>query len=173
VIGQKELDSFREAMSDRMRDPYAFVLRAKSLPMGLLTDTASARRTHLLSAETFSSTFGPKAQRKRVKLAATDTNSLAAAADSSLSEYAAAGHVDRDRADGGGWDTERATARHSIFDKGQSKRIWAELYKVLDCSDVVVQVLDARDPMGTRSAHVEKHLRTNARHKHLVFVLNK
>lgn len=34
------------------------------------------------------------------------------------------------------------------FDKGQSKRIWSELYKVIDTSDVVIQVLDARDPLG-------------------------
>ena len=26
------------------------------------------------------------------------------------------------------------------FDKGQSKRIWGELYKVVDSSDVVIQV---------------------------------
>lgn len=31
-------------------------------------------------------------------------------------------------------------ARDKIFDKGQSKRIWGELYKVVDSSDVVVQV---------------------------------
>lgn len=30
--------------------------------------------------------------------------------------------------------------RHELFDKGQSRRIWGELYKVLDCSDVVIQV---------------------------------
>jgi nuclear GTP-binding protein len=29
---------------------------------------------------------------------------------------------------------------------GQSRRIWEELYKVLDASDVLVQILDARDP---------------------------
>jgi nuclear GTP-binding protein len=138
VIGQKELDSFREAMSERLRDPYAFVLRAKSLPMGLLTDTAVARRTHLLSTESFSTTFGPKSQRKRVKLASTDTSALALAADTSLCEYDLPTHVDKDRSDLG--EVERPSARHSIFDKGQSKRIWAELYKVLDCSDVVVQV---------------------------------
>lgn len=34
----------------------------------------------------------------------------------------------------------RQQARHSMFDKGQSKRIWGELYKVIDSSDVVVQV---------------------------------
>lgn len=34
-------------------------------------------------------------------------------------------------------------------------------------------MLDARDPMGTRSRLVEKYLRTETPHKHLVFVLNK
>ena len=31
-------------------------------------------------------------------------------------------------------------ARDKIYDKGQSKRIWGELYKVVDSSDVIVQV---------------------------------
>jgi len=31
-------------------------------------------------------------------------------------------------------------AREKIYDKGQSKRIWGELYKVVDSSDVIVQV---------------------------------
>ena len=69
--------------------------------------------------------------------------------------------------------TERDAKREEVYNKGTSKRIWGELYKVLDSSDVVVQVLDARDPMGTRAPHLEQHLRTNARHKHLIFVLNK
>jgi nuclear GTP-binding protein len=56
---------------------------------------------------------------------------------------------------------------------GQSRRIWSELYKVLDSSDVVIHVLDARDPMGTRCRAVEKFLRKEAAHKHLIFVLNK
>jgi ribosome biogenesis GTPase A len=29
--------------------------------------------------------------------------------------------------------------RQKYLDKGQSKRIWAELYKVIDSSDVVIQ----------------------------------
>ena len=36
-----------------------------------------------------------------------------------------------------------------------------------------MQVLDARDPQGTRCLHLERHLRTEARHKHLLFLLNK
>ncbi|CAN0299879.1 unnamed protein product, partial [Scytosiphon promiscuus] len=63
--------------------------------------------------------------------------------------------------------------RAELFEKGQSKRIWAELYKVLDCSDVVVQVLDARNVPGTRCPHLENHLKKNASHKHLIFVINK
>lgn len=34
--------------------------------------------------------------------------------------------------------------RHDLFEKGQSRRIWGELYKVLDSSDVVIQVRDGR-----------------------------
>lgn len=35
------------------------------------------------------------------------------------------------------------------------------------------QVIDARDPMGTRSPQLEHHLRKNARHKDLLLLLNK
>lgn len=48
-----------------------------------------------------------------------------------------------------------------------------ELYKVLDSSDVVLHILDARDPLGTRCRSVEKYLKAEAPHKHLIFVLNK
>jgi len=36
-----------------------------------------------------------------------------------------------------------------------------------------VQVLDARDPEGTRCKFLEQHIRKNARHKHLLLLLNK
>lgn len=35
------------------------------------------------------------------------------------------------------------------------------------------QVLDARDPMGTRSPPIERFLKKDKPHKHLIFVLNK
>ena len=65
------------------------------------------------------------------------------------------------------------SAREPIFSKGQSKRIWNELYKVIDSSDVVIHVLDARDPEGTRCRSIEKYIKEEAPHKHLIFVLNK
>lgn len=170
VIGQKELDSFREAMEARTRDPYSVVLHTKALPMGLLTEGKARNKVDLLSAESFKTTFGPKALRKRVKVGAADMAELANSASHAASAYTEEDDAKRviDTT-----DAERAERRAPLFDKGTSRRIWGELYKVLDCSDVVVQVLDARDPAGTRSGHVEKYLREHARHKHLVFVLNK
>jgi hypothetical protein len=38
----------------------------------------------------------------------------------------------------------RNAAREAVLGKGQSKRIWAELYKVVDSSDVIVQVGNRR-----------------------------
>jgi len=63
--------------------------------------------------------------------------------------------------------------RHAIFDKGLSRRIWEELYKVIDSSDVVIYVLDARNPEGTRTHSLEEHIKRNCPNKHFVFVLNK
>lgn len=34
-------------------------------------------------------------------------------------------------------------------------------------------MLDARDPMGTRSSHIESFMKKEKQHKHLIFVLNK
>ena len=36
-----------------------------------------------------------------------------------------------------------------------------------------LQVLDARDPLGTRCPYLEQHLKKNSRHKHMLFLLNK
>mmetsp|Transcript_24086 Transcript_24086/g.50180 ORF Transcript_24086/g.50180 Transcript_24086/m.50180 type:complete len:626 (+) Transcript_24086:287-2164(+) len=63
--------------------------------------------------------------------------------------------------------------KDDLFLKGQSKRIWGEFYKVVDCSDVILHVIDARNVPGTRCTMIEKHISKNAPHKHLVFVLNK
>ena len=55
--------------------------------------------------------------------------------------------------------------KENIFGAGASKRIWNEVYKVIDSSDVVIQVLDARDPQGTRCRHIERYLEKEKPHK--------
>lgn len=34
-------------------------------------------------------------------------------------------------------------------------------------------MLDARDPLGTRCRHLEQHIKKNARHKHMLLLVNK
>lgn len=55
-----------------------------------------------------------------------------------------------------------------------TNRVYSEIYKVIDSSDVIIYVLDARDPEQTRSNHVENYLRLpENEHRHLIYVLNK
>lgn len=55
----------------------------------------------------------------------------------------------------------------------QSRRAYLrELRRVVESSDVVLQVLDARDPAGSRASAVEAAVEANPRKK-LVLVLNK
>lgn len=61
--------------------------------------------------------------------------------------------------------------RESTHQKGISKRIWNELFKVIDCSDVVVHVLDSRDPLNTKCDLIEKYVAEKK--KKLVYILNK
>jgi len=83
VIGQKQLEAFREAMSTQANDPYTFLLRQNKLPMSLLVDNAKISRMHVLETDPFSSTFGPKAQRKRPKLKAESVTDIVNAVSSS------------------------------------------------------------------------------------------
>ncbi|XP_010242939.1 PREDICTED: nuclear/nucleolar GTPase 2 [Nelumbo nucifera] len=172
VVNQKELEFFREELQNRLSSNYNVILKERKLPMSLLNDHQKQARAHLLDTEPFEDTFGPKKKRKRPKLLASDYESLLKKADGSQDAYEqrVASNESVEESEGDGF---RDLVRHTMFEKGQSKRIWGELYKVIDSSDVVVQVLDARDPQGTRCYHLEKHLKEHCKHKHMVLLLNK
>ncbi|MED6143525.1 Nuclear/nucleolar GTPase 2 [Stylosanthes scabra] len=172
VVNQKELEFFREELQSRMSSNYNVILREKKLPLSLLSDHQKQAKVHLVDREPFANAFGPKTTRKRPTLLAADYESLVKKADGSQEafeqKFGASGSSEANEEDG-----FRDLVRHNMFDKGQSKRIWGELYKVIDSSDVVVQVLDARDPQGTRCYHLERHLKEHCKHKHMVLLLNK
>ncbi|KAF9918604.1 GTPase required for pre-60S ribosomal subunit nuclear export and maturation [Lobosporangium transversale] len=170
VIGQKALESFRENLAAKVNDPFQVLLRQHKLPMSLLQDPVHVGKMHVLETEPFSDTFGNKAQRKRPKLSSGSLEDLAAKVESTLENYDEKSDKNLTSNKVTDWIEE---ARDSVFQKGQSKRIWGELYKVIDSSDVVIHVLDARDPLGTRCSNVEYHIKKEARHKQLIFVLNK
>merc|ERR1712012_299204 len=170
VIGQSALQKFQEEMAKASKDPYQVVMRKTHLPVTLLNETAKHQRVHILDTETFEDTFGKKSHRKRPRLATTALQDLIDSAAKAENAYDA--EKDRDLVDEN-VDGLKDAQRENIFGAGMSKRIWNELYKVIDSSDVVIQVLDARDPLGTRSAMVEEYLKKEKQHKHLLFVLNK
>ncbi|CAK9162382.1 unnamed protein product [Ilex paraguariensis] len=53
------------------------------------------------------------------------------------------------------------------------RAFYKELVKVTEASDVVLEVLDARDPLGTRCVDMEKMVMKAGPDKHLVLLLNK
>lgn len=193
VISQDALSAFRGAVEAQSKDPYSYLLKQNKLPMSLINDGGKERKDGVvqhqakmkIESEKFGDTFGPKSQRKRPKLAVSsledfaastskdhsayeekqeDTNRLSGFAPQEQDDIVANGKLD---------DGDLTIAREPVFTKGQSKRIWNELYKVIDSSDVIVHVLDARDPLGTRCRSVEKYMREEAPHKHLLFLINK
>lgn len=218
VVDPKQLDTFRQEMTESVADPYSVVLKRKKLPLGLLREAADREAPPsqtLLDQESFQHAFGKGSRRKRVKLdqlllARTDPTETkkdqksaggrAEVVDTSINEDADAyskllqvaqeshetydtvnnregivpwgrdSNLTRTEGENVDWRHEK---KDDLFLKGQSKRIWAEFFKVVDCSDVVLHVIDARNVPGTRCTMIENHIRDHASHKHLVFVLNK
>ncbi|CAH2351941.1 nucleolar GTP-binding protein 2 [[Candida] railenensis] len=179
VIAQDALSHFRQAMGERKKDSYQVLLRRNKLPMSLLDekDKTDSPTSNILETESYQHAFGPKQQRKKPRVAASNLEELAELSASDSTKYSEKQELDSTLGLMGGsfLDKEDYTqeAKEAIFHKGQSKRIWNELYKVIDSSDVVIHVLDARDPIGTRCETVEKFIREECPHKHLIYVLNK
>ncbi|KAG2198016.1 hypothetical protein INT47_004983 [Mucor saturninus] len=170
VIGQKALEDFRESLGAKVDDPYQVLLKQNKLPMSLLQDAEKHSRMHILETDTFENTFGGKAQRKKPKLAIGSMEELMTKIDDTHETYKSEkdssllANKEHDYTD---------AARAWYLQAGQSKRIWNELYKVIDSSDVIIHVLDARDPIGTRCVNIENFIRKEKPHKQLLFVLNK
>jgi nuclear GTP-binding protein len=179
VIGQDALTSFRDAMAEKAADPYTVLLKTNKLPMTLIRDGEGKNgvKQHqakiAVEASPFSDTFGPKAQRKRVKLGVSSLEDLAEDSVKSHDTYLdrleqaklLSGNPEEHETIGEAAPEDHgyvSSAREAIFNKGQSKRIWNELYKVIDSSDVVIHVLDARDPLGTRCRSVEKYIKVSS-----------
>ncbi|KAG4305055.1 hypothetical protein PORY_001730 [Pneumocystis oryctolagi] len=166
VISQNALDLFRQSFSQKLNDPYQFILKRNKLPISLLSESAKTSKTHIIDIEPFGDTFGPKAKRKRSKISAVSIEDLAESASQSYEKF-----TEKDLSE---FKVDYAQEPpDSVFSKGKSKRIWNELYKVIDSSDVIIQLLDSRNPLGTRCKHVEQYLRKEKPHKHMILLLNK
>ena len=70
-------------------------------------------------------------------------------------------------------DGELKTNKSRSEVEGSRKAYYREFSKVLEASDVVIQVLDARDPIGSRCTELEQAVMASGANKKLVLLLNK
>lgn len=175
VIGQAELTRFREALKDKVNDPYSVLLKSSKIPFALLETDDETKLKHIKVKKhiDFKKVFGDKSTRKKANIEASSIEDLVNSSQKQVGEYS----IEKDNSDEINKTEKKLWGsdghRHSVFTKGTSKRIWNELYKVIDSSDVIIEVLDARDPMGSRCKVVEKYLKHEKPYKHIIFVLNK
>lgn len=169
TISQSSLQTFQSELGKAMKDPYQVIMKQTKLPICLLNEKAKHSKVHMLDTQSFESTFGPRSTRKRPNLKCSELSELVATAEEKNDNYSSA----NDSNLLANKETEMSEHKEHVFSKGTSRRLWGELYKVIDSSDVIVQVLDARDPQGTRCKQIEKFLREEKPHKQLILVLNK
>ena len=135
VISQEALTGFREAMATKKNDPYTVLLKSNKLPMSLLNVGGAKEHEAKIKVgnQPFNMTFGPKAQRKRPKIEVGSMEEMAGHLETIEKKYQDKLETDK-LLSGKLGEEERAgvikEAREPIFSKGQSKRIWNELYKV-------------------------------------------
>lgn len=119
-----------------------------------------------MDTEPFGNTFGPRAQRKRPRLDVGTFEELSKLGDEPTRDPQARPSTSVD-------EGTHADYIEPIYSKGTSRRIYGELYKVIDSSDIILHVLDARDPMGTMCTSVLDYMKKEKAHKQVVLILNK
>jgi nuclear GTP-binding protein len=86
---------------------------------------AQKARPNLLVAESFQGTFGKNARRKRPRIDNVDLSEFSTKALTQSDTY-----EEKKRENPDPVDNTKDIKPDKIFEKGQSKRIWGELYKV-------------------------------------------
>lgn len=172
VVTQSALQMFQEEMDKVKRDPYKVVMKPTKQPITLLQPVSvrkNMQAQHILDVMPFGKCFGKKATRKRPTLGFASMEEMMEQVENANSKYDESkdSNILRDN------EGVREQELEVVFKAGTSKRIWNELYKVIDSSDVILEILDARDPIGTRCPQVENYLKKEKPHKHLIIVVNK
>ncbi|NXK10820.1 GNL3 protein, partial [Herpetotheres cachinnans] len=79
----------------------------------------------------------------------------------------------KEKAEGKDSSGKSKARTNRLLDKNSKKSFCRELKKVIEASDVVLEVLDARDPMGCRCPQLEQAVTCSGGDKKLLLVLNK
>ncbi|KAM9374819.1 guanine nucleotide-binding protein-like 3 [Phaethornis superciliosus] len=79
----------------------------------------------------------------------------------------------KEKAEGKESSSKSKAKANKLLDKNSKKSFCRELNKVMEASDVILEVLDARDPMGCRCPQLEQAVTSSGGDKKLLLVLNK
>lgn len=167
TIDNKKLEQLRKEYNDMNGKNNKIILKQHKIPLSLITTNTTSETKNLI--EPFDKTFGPKSNRTKPKLACNSIDELAKISQEKSEGY----KINQDSEYMKTADGELDGLASKFMTAGQSKRIYSELHKVIDSSDVLCQILDARDPEGTRSLYVENFIKNNCPHKHMIIIINK
>ncbi|SPJ12621.1 GTPase, putative [Plasmodium sp. DRC-Itaito] len=175
TISQNKLEIFRNKLEETTHDPFSIVIKRSKIPVELLKDEKNAvtkkyKNENFLRIEKYHDIYSKKKKRKKPKLNVGTLEEYAKCAEQKLSTYETKNDnslIEKRN------EIEKKFSKDQLLKIGQSKRIWAELYKVIDSSDILLQVLDARDPIGTRCKKLEETLKKDRPNKHMILILNK
>lgn len=148
IVSQNDLELYRNSAATK--SPYEVLLSTGNVPYSMISNELKTRKKHDLS-----NCFGTRNYAKKPCKPVRSFDDLLKRS-SNLPDLMT--------------NSDTFVPTHC---PGRSKRAWNELYKVLDSSDVIVHLLDARDPFGTLCTKLEEYVDKQAKHKHLIYLLNK
>ncbi|KAK9173967.1 NGP1NT (NUC091) domain protein [Cryptosporidium meleagridis] len=189
VITQNKLETFREEISNASSDPFSVVLKRSKIPTSLLnnnfcSEKSTREKINLLNIEPYNRTFGQGHERRKKPKIIFKFNNLSELASNIEQIHNNYNQEQPNSFESNDFYLEKTERKgefkgfdllndDSVLKKGTSRRIWQELYKVIDSSDIIVHVLDSRDPEGTRCKYLEEYISKEHQNKHILFVLNK
>ena len=171
TIDPKKLEQMRKEMVNKQsnnNDTYSIFIRSSHLPQSLINPLSNEGKIKN-KLTSFEETFGKNSRRTKPNLQVYTMEELADTSNKMREEY----NLEKDSNLNYLNEEEKIGPEMKYMKAGQSKRIYGELLKVIDASDVLCEILDARDPLGTRCSYLENFVKKNCPHKHIIYILNK
>ena len=169
TIDPKKLEQMRKEMDkEKPHDAYNIFLTQSHLPRSLINPISNEGKIKN-KLTSFEETFGKNSRRTKPNLQVYTMEELADTTNKMKEEY----KIEKDSNLNYLNEEEKNAPEMKYMKAGQSKRIYSELLKVIDASDVLCEILDARDPLGTRCSYLENFVKKNCPHKHIIYILNK